>query len=44
LPPENFMVADVHPDRLGPEPPSPVSPEAEWPEAPIGWRLDIDDE
>lgn len=43
VPPENFIEADIHPDRLGPEQPPPVSPDAEWPEAPAGWRLDIDD-
>jgi hypothetical protein len=43
VPPENFIVADIHPDRLGPEQPAPVSPDAEWPEAPVGWRLDIDE-
>ena len=36
--PENFIVADIRADRLGPEQPSPVSPDAEWPEAPDSWR------
>jgi hypothetical protein len=36
VPPENFIVADIHPDRLGPGQPPPVSPDAEWPEAPVG--------
>jgi hypothetical protein len=43
VPPENFIVADIRPDRLGPEQPPPVSPDAEWPEAPAGWRIDIGD-
>jgi hypothetical protein len=34
VPPENFIVADIHPDRLGPEQPLPASPDADWPEAP----------
>jgi len=38
VPPENFIVADIHPDRLGPDQPAPVSPDREWPEAPDGWR------
>ena len=32
--PENFIVADIDPDNLGPEQPAPVSPDAEWPERP----------
>jgi hypothetical protein len=35
--PENFIVADVSPRRLGPDQPLPVGPDAEWPEAPPGW-------
>ncbi len=35
--PENFIVADVSPERLGPDQPPPVSPDPEWPEAPPGW-------
>jgi hypothetical protein len=35
--PENFIVATVDPDRLGPEQPDPVSPDELWPEAPAGW-------
>ena len=34
VPPENFIVADVNPDNLGPDQPPPVSPDEEWPEAP----------
>jgi hypothetical protein len=37
LPPENFIVAKVDPARLGPDQAMPVSPDAEWPEAPPGW-------
>ncbi len=35
--PENFIVADIRPDRLGADQPPPASPDAEWPEAPRGW-------
>jgi hypothetical protein len=34
VPPENFIEAAVDPANLGPEQPGPVSPDAEWPEAP----------
>lgn len=37
--PENFVVADIDPDRLGPDQADPVSPDAIWPEAPKGWVL-----
>jgi len=37
VPPENFIVADIAPDRLGMNQPAPVSPDKEWPEAPAGW-------
>jgi DinB superfamily len=30
IPPEDFIVADIHPDRLGPDQRSAVSPDAEW--------------
>ena len=33
VPPENFIVADISPERLGSSQPEPVSPDAEWPEA-----------
>jgi hypothetical protein len=36
--PENFIAADVSGQRLGPDQPMPVSPDAEWPEAPPGWQ------
>lgn len=32
--PENFIFADVRPDRLGPDQPMPARPDAYWPEAP----------
>jgi hypothetical protein len=32
--PENFIYAEVSPDRLGPEQPLPNRPDAVWPEAP----------
>ena len=32
VPPENFIVAAIRDDRLGPEQAPPVSPDAEWPE------------
>ena len=35
--PENFIVADIDPNRLGPDQPPPASPDEEWPEAPAGW-------
>jgi hypothetical protein len=34
--PENFIVADITPERLGPDQSSPVSPDEFWPEAPAG--------
>lgn len=35
--PENFILADIHSDRLGPDQPPPRSPDPVWPEAPSGW-------
>lgn len=35
VPPENFIVADIDPLRLGPEQADPVSPDIDWPEAPV---------
>ena len=32
--PENFLLADIDQSRLGPDQPSPVSPDEVWPEAP----------
>ena len=37
VPPENFVVADIRGDRVGPDQPRPASPDSEWPEAPNGW-------
>ncbi|HVT19066.1 MAG TPA: hypothetical protein VHQ90_23170 [Thermoanaerobaculia bacterium] len=34
VPPENFIVADISPENLGPDQPPPVSPDEQWPEAP----------
>lgn len=34
VPPEDFIMADIDPTNLGPNQPDPVSPDAEWPEAP----------
>jgi hypothetical protein len=38
VPPENFIVAEIDPARLGPDQAMPVSPDASWPEAPPGWK------
>lgn len=38
VPPENFIVAEISTSRLGIDQPNPASPDAEWPEAPAGWR------
>ena len=35
--PENFVVAEIDPKRLGPDQADPVSPDEVWPEAPKGW-------
>ncbi len=35
--PENFIAANIDPQRLGPDQPAPASPDAVWPEAPPGW-------
>lgn len=37
VPPENFIVADIDAQRLGPDQSEPVSPDKVWPEAPEGW-------
>jgi hypothetical protein len=34
VPPENFIVAEIRPDRLGRDQADPVSPDKVWPEAP----------
>ena len=38
VPPENFIVAEIGAERLGPDQAEPVSPDKEWPEAPPGWK------
>jgi hypothetical protein len=35
--PENFVFAEIDPDRLGADQADPISPDAIWPEAPKGW-------
>ena len=35
--PENFVRAEIDPERLGPDQAGPVSPDKIWPEAPPGW-------
>jgi hypothetical protein len=35
--PENFIVADINANHLGPDQPLPVSPDEVWPEAPPNW-------
>ena len=37
VPPENFIVADIRPERLGIEQAEPLSPDEKWDEAPAGW-------
>ena len=36
--PENFIVAEIKEERLGPDQAGPVSPDKIWPEAPEGWK------
>jgi len=38
VPPENFIVANIESDRLGPDQAAPVSPDKDWPEAPPDWN------
>ena len=38
VPPENFIVAEIETDRLGPDQAKPASPDKVWPEAPPGWK------
>jgi hypothetical protein len=35
--PENFIVADIQTNKLGPDQSAPVSPDKIWPEAPESW-------
>jgi len=37
IPPENFFVAAIDPERLGLDQAAARSPDPEWPEAPDGW-------
>jgi hypothetical protein len=37
VPPENFIVADIEPERLGIEQAEPVSPDEKWDDAPASW-------
>jgi hypothetical protein len=37
VPPENFIVAEITHERLGIDQAEPVSPDADWPEAPANW-------
>ena len=37
VPPENFILADIDPERLGVEQAEPRSPDEKWAEAPVGW-------
>ena len=36
--PENFVLADINPERLGPDQAEPAHPDAIWHEAPKGWK------
>jgi len=38
VPPENFIVAEIKEERLGPSQPDPISPDKIWPEAPKDWK------
>lgn len=38
IPPENFIVAEIKPDRLGKNQARPARPDKDWPEAPPGWK------
>lgn len=38
VPPENFIIAAIDPDKTGADQAPPVSPDREWPEAPPGWQ------
>lgn len=37
IPPENFIMAEITSQNVGPDQPSAVSPDPEWPEAPSEW-------
>jgi hypothetical protein len=36
--PENFIVANIHMNNLGPDQPQPAAPDEQWPEAPADWK------
>lgn len=36
--PENFVFANINPERLGPDQAEPARPDATWHEAPAGWK------
>ena len=38
VPPENFIVAEIHWERLGADQSRPVSPDQSWSESPPGWQ------
>jgi len=38
VPPENFIVAEIKEESLGPDQPRPASPDKSWPEAPKDWK------
>jgi len=38
VPPEDFIVAEIRAERLGPDQAEPVSPDRVWPEAPQTWK------
>lgn len=37
VPPENFVFADIDPERLGRDQAAPARPDTVWPDAPPGW-------
>jgi hypothetical protein len=39
VPPENFIVANISINNVGPDQRAPVSPDVEWPEGPVGSNL-----
>ena len=42
IPPENFIVAEISSEKLGPDQARPRSPDRVWPEAPRGWKAPQD--
>jgi hypothetical protein len=39
--PENFVFAEINPERLGPDQADPSRPDAIWPEAPAHWKSPV---